>query len=198
MKTGILIIMLLLMPIVTLAGNIEPGTAPGSTMHTLEDIYNKLAILDAFAKTPDQVCVATTFLRLNEDGLIVEESGTKRFWDNGDGTVTDCSTNLIWLKDADCFGGQTWNDAMASASGLSSGECGLTDGSLVDDWRLAGHLELIGLGLPSIPPFENLTIDPYWSYSEGTAVVISENSSAFHGLPGSDSYNVWPVKGDLN
>ena len=31
-----------------------------------------------------------------------------RFTDKGDGTVTDNLTGLIWLKDANCFGGRTW------------------------------------------------------------------------------------------
>jgi len=34
-----------------------------------------------------------------------------RFTDNGDGTVTDNLTGLIWLINANCFGEQTWTQA---------------------------------------------------------------------------------------
>jgi len=63
-----------------------------------------------------------------------------RFVDNGDGTVTDTNTGLVWLKDAYCFGlpgpYDNWNDAMALVAGLSDGQCGLADGSSPGDWRL--------------------------------------------------------------
>ena len=35
-----------------------------------------------------------------------------RFTDNGDGTITDNLTGLMWLKDANCFGSQTWTNAL--------------------------------------------------------------------------------------
>ena len=70
-----------------------------------------------------------------------------RYEDNGDGTVTDCRTGLIWLKNANCTdtsngianpnGYLTWYDALTWAAGLENGLCGLTDGSSAGDWRLA-------------------------------------------------------------
>jgi hypothetical protein len=68
------------------------------------------------------------------------------FEDNGDGTVTDCRTDLVWLKDAGCGNGLYWDDAMSYADGLNSGECGLTDGSAEGDWHLATIYELQGIG----------------------------------------------------
>ena len=62
--------------------------------------------------------------------------GWVRFTDNGNGTVTDNNTNLVWLKDAYCFGEQNWDDAMSTAASLATGSCGLTDGSLAGYWRL--------------------------------------------------------------
>jgi hypothetical protein len=111
---------------------------------------------------------------------------SSRFTDNGDGTVTDTSTDLIWLKNADCFGKQHWWSATASAAGLNSGECGLTDGTLAGDWRLPTIHELQGIGtdpqtntykgLPSADwtiPTEPFTgEDPsylYWSNSVSVA-----------------------------
>jgi hypothetical protein len=68
-----------------------------------------------------------------------------RFTDNGDGTATDNLTSLVWLKDANCIGAQNWTAALASANGLSSGNCSLTDGSLVGDWHLPNLRELQSL-----------------------------------------------------
>ena len=55
---------------------------------------------------------------------------------NGDGTVTDNVTHLVWLKNADCFGMQSWSAAMTSASTLAGGACGLTDSSTAGQWRV--------------------------------------------------------------
>jgi hypothetical protein len=50
--------------------------------------------------------------------------------------VTDNMTGLIWLANANCFGLQTWPNAMAAANTLASGACSLTDGSVAGAWRL--------------------------------------------------------------
>ena len=59
-----------------------------------------------------------------------------RYIDNGNGTVTDNRTGLIWLKNANCFGQQIWKKAMRSAAKLAHGRCGLRDGSKRGMWRL--------------------------------------------------------------
>ena len=59
-----------------------------------------------------------------------------RYLDKGNGTVLDCNTGLIWLKNATCFSFGTWSEAQAYAAGLNNGECGLTDGSSPGEWRL--------------------------------------------------------------
>jgi hypothetical protein len=38
-----------------------------------------------------------------------------RFTDNGDGTITDNLTGLIWLKNANCFGLRNWLNMLASS-----------------------------------------------------------------------------------
>jgi hypothetical protein len=65
-----------------------------------------------------------------------------RFTDNGNGTVTDNLTGLIWLKNANCFGARNWTTALSDANGLASGSCGLVDGSSAGDWRLPSIFEL--------------------------------------------------------
>jgi len=83
-----------------------------------------------------------------------------RYEDMGDGTVTDCRTGMIWLKNAKCLstsngianptGTLTWFDAMKWVAGLygdGSGStiCGLTDGSSAGDWRLPTKSELMAM-----------------------------------------------------
>ena len=68
-----------------------------------------------------------------------------RFTDNGNGTVTDNVYKLIWLKNANAFGIQTWRGAKLYAKTLRSGSYGLTDGSKAGDWRLPNKRQLISL-----------------------------------------------------
>ena len=64
-------------------------------------------------------------------------SGSVRFVNCGNGTVTDSMTGLIWLETAHCVQ-STWQYLTAHnfASALEDGQCGLTDGSRPGDWRL--------------------------------------------------------------
>lgn len=68
----------------------------------------------------------------------------QRFIENGDGTVTDSMTGLVWLKKADCIQGD-WSTAAAKAAQLSSGQCGLTDGSTPGSWRMPNRNEMQSL-----------------------------------------------------
>jgi serine/threonine protein kinase len=66
-----------------------------------------------------------------------------RYIDNGDGTVTDNRTELIWLKNANCSGKEmNWEEAKQWAAKLADGQCGLSDGSKAGDWRLPTREEL--------------------------------------------------------
>jgi len=114
----------------------------------------------------------TTSFATGDDGDL--ERGvflvTPRFTDNGDGTVTDNFTGLIWLKDANCIasncpgfdndgtmgGGRvTWQHALDFVAGINDGtypDCGA--GST--DWRLPHANELAslvhkGYYLPALP-----------------------------------------------
>ena len=68
-----------------------------------------------------------------------------RFVDNGNGTVTDTLTDLVWLKNADCYGAVGWQQALDSAQNLASGACGLTDNSVVGAWRLPNRTEMLSI-----------------------------------------------------
>jgi len=81
-----------------------------------------------------------------DDGTV--ESGvpltSPRMLDNGNGTVTDTVTGLIWMKQADCIN-DTWTGAIAEINSLASGQCGLTDGSTAGSWRMPNRHEMQSL-----------------------------------------------------
>lgn len=78
-------------------------------------------------------------------GWVTPAFAAARFVDEGDGTVEDTQTDLIWLKDANCFGLMNWSQALVAANTLAHGSCGLTDGSVRGNWRLPTLQELHSL-----------------------------------------------------
>lgn len=93
-----------------------------------------------------------------------------RFTDNGDGTVTDNTSGLIWLKDANCFGRLNWHQAERSVAALANDQCGLMDASAAGDWRLPEKTELLPLISELYQeqwmeenPFSGVQPSPYWS-----------------------------------
>jgi len=96
-------------------------------------------------------------LQNGEDGKLKKGVAwpNPRFKDNGNGTVADNLTGLIWLTNANCiafYSGDTigqndrpWTEAIVSANSLGNGYCGLADGSSAGDWRLPNRFELESL-----------------------------------------------------
>jgi hypothetical protein len=134
---------------------------------------------------------------------------TPRFTDNGDGTVTDNLTGLIWLKDASCFGIRSWYDALNDCNNLADGQCGLGDGSIVGEWRLPNRFELESLldlsQRPCLPPGHPFAGVPsstivYWSstvYNGDSAFawyVVVNNGNVWSYEKSINLY-VWPVRG---
>ncbi len=132
-----------------------------------------------------------------------------RFTDNDNGTVSDNLTGLIWLKNANCFGTNTWSQALTSSKGLASGSCDLTDGSIAGDWRLPNRFELeslldLGQYDPALPlghPFTNVST-PCWTSttyvgSAESAFLVNFYSGGIDGYNKSSYQNgcVWPVRG---
>jgi hypothetical protein len=195
----------------------EPSSGPGGTMHTLDDIY---------AAIPEGGCTCS--------GTLV---GT-RWCDNGDGTVTDLlggpdSTGqcLVWLKDAGCIGAALWLDeydngsltwvagAVTEAGVLSSGDCDLSDGSVLGDWRLPTIKELFAIAdsngteyiredtprafinFPTPPPGEPPLI--YWSSTtnvndveEAWAVYLGDGNMYTEVKDGNFGMYVLPVRNE--
>lgn len=136
---GLLIMAFALLPCLSMAGSLEPSEPPGPTMHTLDEIYKKVSNVTRFPQC---------------DG--------RRFLDLTDGTVADCESGLIWMRDANCFGPQSWSNAINICHELTSGNCTLVDDSAAGDWHL-----------PSIRELESLVdhnyTDPALSNGDGTA-----------------------------
>ncbi|MGC2061631.1 MAG: DUF1566 domain-containing protein, partial [Thermodesulfovibrionales bacterium] len=142
------------------------------------------------------------------------------FTNNGNGTVTDNLTGLIWLKNASCFGQQAWDIALVSSNTLKGNntQCSLNDGSLAGDWRLPNRKELFSLidfeffgpAVSNTPgtgklvagdPFDNFQSTAYyWSSSthagfKNYAWVVGMAGGIVDKYFKADIRNVWPVRG---
>ena len=114
-----------------------------------------------------------------------------RFTDNGDGTISDNLTGLVWLEDADSpttagVGLRTWEEALAFVDELNAGSHpGVVLGGNTD-WRLPNLREIMSLmdfsghpiRLPAGHPFANVSADRLWYWSS---------------TPGSTNYHSWCV-----
>ncbi|MFO1429331.1 MAG: DUF1566 domain-containing protein [Candidatus Competibacteraceae bacterium] len=151
------------------------------------------------------------------DAKFCVQAKLKRYCDNGDGTVTDTRTNLVWLKNANCYGDQNWQTAMNSAAVLANGTCNLTDGSqagywrlpLIGEWQAMVDQRFVAPALSNAAgtgqwtegdAFSGVQLPDYWSSS---SVVDSPNLawgvSLYTGFDTAggktDTSTVWPVRG---
>ncbi len=142
-----------------------------------------------------------------------------RFTDNGNGTITDNLTCLIWDKDANRFGVQNWPTALTSCNTLDETDnANLSDGSVEGDWRLPNIRELqslvhYGVFAPALPntagtgkwsegdPFYNVRNVVYWSSTTFAFETLSAWGVDFGlGIVHTDAkygalYTVWCVRG---
>ena len=140
-----------------------------------------------------------------------------RYIDNGDGTVTDTRTGLVWLKNANCFGKQDWGTAMQSTAKLAHKQYGLSDGSKSGNWRLPTKDELRAMvdkkyKNPALSntagtnhwkkgdTFSGVQTDFYWSstiyvnnFSEVWGVLLNNGTICTNSKTA--TYYVWPVRG---
>ncbi len=194
----------------------------GWNMVCAEDFYVIPAMKGKYAPVPKTGQTAT--YATGDDGDL--EKGvawpTPRFTDNGNGTVTDNLTGLVWTKDANMFGLLKWYDgstypACEACATLNSGEHGLTDGSVEGDWRLPNLRELqslihYGFFDPALPntlgtgqwtegdPFTDVQSSYYWSSTTGAGYpsyawsVYFVGGGVYYGGKGNGLY-VWCVRG---
>ncbi len=150
---------------------------------------------------------------------------TPRFTDNGDGSVTDNLTGLIWLQNADCAATTAaWQSALDyvvelnDTATMNTNSCGYTGSQT--DWRLPTMRELhslvhVGYTGPALSndagnakwandtssSFTNVKSNYYWSstsYSDGTALawrVAMSYGYVGNGHKTTADYYVWPVRG---
>ncbi len=197
------------------AGTLDPPGPPAPTMVTLQQIYDKIgAGAVGVPKTGATACWDASGSPIScagtgQDGELQRGvSISPRFTDNSNGTVRDNLTGLIWLKNASCFGEQTWPNALALSNTLASGTCGLTDGSAAGAWRLANIKELQSLidwghlspALPAGHPFTGVSILWYWSSTTqpdnpGAAWRVFLNYGFIEGDYKSNVAYTWPVRG---
>ena len=133
----------------------KPGK-PGLTecQAKVAELEEQIAILQAssdamknyapVAKTGETTCNDSSE---RNDGCLQKgvEPPDPRFTDNDDGTVTDNLTRLVWMKNMNCWGQQSLHGALPLCNNLEEGYCGLTDDSVVGDWRLPNRNELLSL-----------------------------------------------------
>ena len=136
----------------------------------------------------------TTSYRTGDDGDLKKgyPKEPPRFKDNGDGTITDNATGLMWVKDPSQLGGvwgtpgnpsdMTWNNAIDNCLAL--------DYAGHNDWRLPNVVELMSIRRwlhsgPTWDPiyFPNSQLDYYW-----TATQCLEQAGYKWGVRGNDGY----------
>ena len=132
-----------------------------------------------------------------------------RFTNNGDGTVADNLTELIWLQNANRpAAGQSWANAVTYCNNLADDGGELTDGSVAGDWRLPNVNELISLldfgqSLPLLPnghPFTGVVSGSYWSSTteadvSTNAIAVSFGTCFIFETDKTNTLPVWPVRG---
>ena len=138
---------------------------------------------------------------------------TPRFKDNGNGTVTDQLTGLIWLKNANCAGPMTWDDALTYCNSLVSGSCGLSDGSVAGDWHCPNIIELESLtnaeeldsaAWLNTQGFSNVASHYYWSSTNhrpsnfGYSVDMGGGYNLVYDWAKHQTFYVWPVRGGVS
>ena len=144
-----------------------------------------------------------------------------RFQDNGDGTVKDNLTGLIWMKNVNCWGDLSWGEALLKIKYLNSGNevCGGYTGNQTD-WRLPNVNELESLveygnkalkndsALQTGHPFKEIVSYRFWSSTIAESNIILTKpikklfnvnfKSGYISIIDTFWMGVWPVSGETS
>ena len=153
----------------------------------------------------------TISYRTGDDGDLQKgvPSPDPRFTDNGDGTVTDNLTGLMWVKDVTASGAMNWDAAIDYANNLCFPDdgCGSSDTGFTD-WRLPNRRELESLldmgNIPAFPSghpfiFPNYIWDKY-IWSSNTKSTVDDHGWCLQYVGywcthlKSNNYAAWPVR----
>ncbi len=163
----------------------------------------------------------TTSYATGDDGNLQKGATwpNPRFTENGDGTVTDNLTGLVWLRDANCInswysgfdndvnpddGRVTWQHALDFVAGMNN-NADPASATYADcnagftDWRLPNIKELQPLmdfgkynpALPAGHPFSGVVLDYYWSSTS-----CADAPSYTYGVNLRFGYSYFKVKSD--
>lgn len=127
-------------------------------------LVGKTASTDAGAITGTRPPSVVMFSGVSGDAG--EAWPSPRFTDNGDGTVTDNATGLVWPKDISAGNSKNWTDAQTYCSSFSGGG--------YSDWRSPTTKELLSLfayntanpALPPGHPFTTTSVNYIWTKNQ--------------------------------
>lgn len=207
-----LLLVLLLVPLSTSAqdpceGNFDyDQDVDGSDAFTFKEDFGRSLLGNPCPASPCPVICEGTL------------SAGGRWCDQNDGTVKDMSSGLVWLKDVGWGGQNLWedsathDDAHTRAGTLYSGMpgAGLSDESIVGDWRLPTQMELVDITrvgdeyvrynqMYFFTGGQNSPTQTFWTSTtvegdHGYAICVQADSS-YGGCDKQFSFYVWPVRG---
>ncbi|PTN33611.1 DUF1566 domain-containing protein [Desulfonatronum sp. SC1] len=130
-------------------------------------------------------------------GLVISgEAQAQRFTDNGNGTVTDTVTGLMWTKDANMFGNMDWDSATSRCASLAVDS--------ITGWRLPSMDEFPAIykATRGQHPFEGIQGEYYWTSTHYTGYGGGHSRYSMHMLTGTLSrlshkdnpFYVWCVR----
>lgn len=145
----------------------------------------------------------------NKSTDIPSPQADSRLIDNGDGTVTDTETSLMWLQDSACIGTADWQDSFAKIKDFNDNPASFscdTKNNTFSDWSLPNRHELRSLiehstDLPALPvshPFVNVQPD-YWTsttaaYDPALAYTIFIGTGDIQVINKETQQHIWPVR----
>ncbi len=179
------------------------------------NIFGVTGTFEGMARVPKTGQDGARSNRARDDGSLQVGAAwpNPRFTDNGDETVTDNLTGLMWTKNSNLPGGvRNWADAVDYCTDMNAGAgtFGYTD------WRLPNVKELqslinYGNMYPAMPvptaPFTGVESGAeYWSsstfdffvpYASDDSWWVDLRRGRVDHRPKTDAYQVWPVRGGL-
>jgi hypothetical protein len=168
-----------------------------------------------------QTAISKADTAQNQANLAISQAnkaiqGVERYTDNNNGTVTDKRTQLVWLKNANCFGKINWQEANLLVKQLKNGKCDLSDNYQAGSWRLPSKEEWQVMvnrqySYPSLSnaagtnkwtegrPFTGVKSNGYWSATphqqDSTGAWMMELSEGILQTNSKTAkYYVWPVR----